>query len=209
MASFLRAKLRDRILFSLSLSLFAPSRAQQLFARQRRSVSRAFGLCARELFCFLGERKSYASGSRTPPFENVAVVKKKKKKMRADAAAFLSPRGSQPRDMSFRECEVASGPWRSSGDKPVQLVDNGDHVMMGAAAAPVWMTNGGGCGGYYHCRQCQLGVSMRALSRGTRPIWLPAASSSCVAVVERWPFANACWNALADGNSAGCVPKVQ
>lgn len=130
--------------------------------------------------------------------------------MRADAAAFLFPRGSQPRAMSFREGEVASGPWRSSGDKPVQLVDNGGHVMMGAAAAaPVWMTNGGGCGGYYHCRQCQLGVSMRALSRGTRPIWQSAAASSCVVVVERWPFANAGCNALADGNNACCVPKVQ
>lgn len=93
--------------------------------------------------------------------------------MRAEAAAFVFPRGSHPRAdaMSFREGEAASRPWRSSRearDKPVQLVDDGDHVM-GAASAPVWMTNGG-CGGDYHCRQCQMGVSMRALCRGTGPI---------------------------------------
>lgn len=84
-------------------------------------------------------------------------------KMRAEAAAFLFPRATDDA-MSFREV-VASRPWGSSrGAKPVQLVDNADHVTgPAAAAAPVWMTNGG-CGGYYHCRQCQMGVSMVALS---------------------------------------------
>uniref|UniRef100_L7LUM1 Putative gpi-anchored cell surface glycoprotein flocculin n=1 Tax=Rhipicephalus pulchellus TaxID=72859 RepID=L7LUM1_RHIPC len=65
--------------------------------------------------------------------------------------------------MSFREGEVvASRPWGSSRAKPVQLVDNVDHVMgpAAAAASPVWMTNGG-CGGYYHCRQCQMGAVNR------------------------------------------------
>ncbi|KAL1421723.1 hypothetical protein MTO96_003988 [Rhipicephalus appendiculatus] len=81
--------------------------------------------------------------------------------MRAEAAAyFLSPRATDEA-MSFREGEVvASRPWGSSRAKPVQLVDNAADHVIGPAAAPVWMTNGG-CGGYYHCRQCQMGAVNR------------------------------------------------
>ncbi|KAH6927360.1 hypothetical protein HPB50_002321 [Hyalomma asiaticum] len=86
--------------------------------------------------------------------------------MRAEAFLY-PPRGYPPRAtadddaMSFREGEVAaSRPWRSS-HKPVQLVvDNVDHMIGTAVASPLWMTNGG-CGGYYHCRQYQMGAVNR------------------------------------------------